>query len=500
MNPLDRIIAFFAPKTALHRAHARRILSYYEIAKPSPYRKGRRSVGSGNESVAKAAESPREQARWLEENHDLAIGVLDVLVQNVVGPAGVQVEPQPRHRDGSIHDELARQILTLHRDWSKRPEVTWSHNWASAQRLLCRTWLRDGEVLAQRLLGTSPVLDHGTEIPYSVEMLEPDFMPMNYDDINRNIRMGVQRNQWNRPVRYLIYKKHPGDQTTYLTEADLKSVSADRMLHLKLTNRINQVRGVSIFATVMARLDDLKDYEESERVAAKVAASMAAFIIKGQPDMYTGDLDKEMRDIRFRPGMVFDDLEPGESVGTIDTNRPNANLATYRQGQLRAIAAGTRITYSSAAKDYGGTYSSQRQELVEGYGAYGVLANEFIGQMVTPVYEDMIDAAILSGKLRIPRDVDPETINDALFIPPQMPWIDPQKEAVALETLENNVHASGPEIIRRRGQNPRDVLEQEANWRRLLKEEGLATGSPAPADTGANDGEGENDAQARKRA
>lgn len=499
MNAVDRVIAYFAPRTAVHRENARRILSYYEAAKPSRYRKGARSVGSGNESVARGGESLREQARWLEENHDLAVGILEILIQNMVGPSGVQVEPQPRRADGSIHDDFARQILTLHRDWARKPEVTWQHNWASAQRIMARTWLRDGEVIAQRLLGTSPVLQHGTKIPYSIEMMEPDLMPMTWDDVPRNIRMGVQRNQWNRPVRYFLYKKHPGDQTTFLTEADLKSVPAERILHLKMTSRINQVRGVSIFASVIARLDDLKDYEESERVAAKVAASMAAFIIKGQPDMFAGTGEEEQRDLRFRPGMIFDDLEPGESVGTIDTNRPNANLSAYRQGQLRAVAAGTRVTYSSAAKDYSGTYSSQRQELVEGYGAYGVLANEFIGGFVQPVYEDVIEAAVLSGRLRVPADVVPDSVNDALFIPPQMPWIDPQKEAEALGTLEENVHASGPEIIRRRGQNPRDVLEQEANWRRLLKEEGL---SAQGGEQTTNDGvaNGESNAQARRRA
>ena len=39
--------------------------------------------------------------------------------------------------------------------------------------------------------------------------------------------------------------------------------------------------------------------------------------------------------MKFRPGMVFDDLRPGEEIGMIDTNRPNPNLETYRSGQLK---------------------------------------------------------------------------------------------------------------------------------------------------------------------
>ena len=42
--------------------------------------------------------------------------------------------------------------------------------------------LDDGEVLAQRVGGMTPTLDHGTKIPFSIEMLEPDLLPF---DLNR---------------------------------------------------------------------------------------------------------------------------------------------------------------------------------------------------------------------------------------------------------------------------------------------------------------------------
>lgn len=473
MNPFDKALAYIAPGLALKREQSRRALAFYEAVKPSRYRKGKVERGSGDAAVSRggAGVSLREQARHLDQNHDLSVGLLDALVQNVVGPAGIQVEPQPRSvTDSTIHEGVAQQLLNFLRDWQKRPEVTWGHDWAGAQRIVARTWLRDGEVFAQRLLGDVPSLVHGTQIPYSLELLESDFVPFDYEDAQSNVRMGIQRNAWNRPTAYYVFKKHPGDNLYLPTRDDLKVIPAERMLHLKFTNRIGQARGASIFASVLNRLDSIKDYEESEQVAAKVAASMAAYIIKGGTDHYSPDYhggDAE-RDMHFRAGMIFDDLQPGESVGTIDTNRPNTSLEAHRKGQLRAVASGTRVTYSSLSRDYNGSYSSQRQELVEGYGAYGVLSSEMISGFVRPVYEDFVQAALLSRQLDIPSDVQRETLNDALYITPQMPWIDPWKEAKAMESLERNIHASGPEIIRRRGQNPRDVLEQEANWRKAL--------------------------------
>ena len=487
-NILDKAIAALAPTWGLRRAQARQVLAYYEAAKPDKYRKQRKEQGSGDTAVLRAGSSLRDQARHLEQNHDLARGALQTLVANIIGPYGIGIEPQPRNAEGLIDDDLAAQILTLWRDWSEKPEVTWSMDWPALQRQLCRAWLRDGEVLAQVIEGPTPLLDHGTQVPLSLEAIEADHLPWDLNGESPSITAGVERNAWGRPVAYHIYKQHPGDvgRSGLLTlNLDTKRVPASRMLHVKLADRIRQARGVSIFASVLSRLDDIKDYEESERVAAKVAASMAAFIRKGSPDFYASEADGEPRDLRFRPGMIFDDLLPGEEIGMIDSNRPNPQLETFRSGQLRAIASGVGCTYSSLSKNYDGTYSAQRQELVEGWGLYGVLTNEFISQLVRPVYQRFIATALAARLIRVPAGIEIDSLDDALFLGPQMPWIDPLKEASAWEKLESNGHASGPEIIRRRGQSPMDVLEQESRWRRLADEKGvsLALGQQPPSDS-----------------
>ena len=69
------------------------------------------------------------------------------------------------------------------------------------------------------------------------------------------------------------------------------------------------------------------------------------------------------------PGMIFDSLLPGESVEILDANRPNSALIDFRSAMLKMVAAGAGSSYSSIARDYDGTYSSQRQELVESFAA-----------------------------------------------------------------------------------------------------------------------------------
>ena len=206
----DRVVAWFAPGAAVRRAQARAVLAYFEAARPDRLRKGRRATGSVNDDVLRAGSTLREIARHMEQNYDLALGVLNTLVANVVGANGIGIEPQPRNADGSINDDLARQILELLKDWATCPEVTRQHDWPSAQRMLARSWLRDGEVFAQLVAGLLPSLDHGTRVPFSLEMLEADYVPMGKQSSGpATINQGIEINAWGAPVAYHVLSDAP---------------------------------------------------------------------------------------------------------------------------------------------------------------------------------------------------------------------------------------------------------------------------------------------------
>ena len=477
---IDRIVSYFNPEAGMRRMQARKVISYYEAAKPSRTRKFRRDQGGPNVQTQQGAVAIRTQARHLEQNHDIARGILRTIVDNVVGPHGIGIEPQPRRRDGSIHKEFAEQLIEAYRDWQRHPEVTGRFHWARVQRLVCRTWIRDGEAFAQQLIGPIPTLDHGSRVPYSLELFEPDMVPYSLRDDSRGIRQGIELNAWGRPRAYWIHKYHPTDGVVLPSSTDLKRIPADKILHIANIDRIGQVRGVSEFASVITRLEDIKDYEESERVAAKIAAMLTAYVKRGTPDHMDPDAlprDEDgnirPREISLEPGAIIDTLEIGEEIGVIDSKRPNPNLVTFRQGQLKALAGGVGATYSSIAKDYNGTFSAQRQELIEQWVHYAVLTDEFTGRFVQPVWDAFVRAAHLAGAVTIPDDVIPGTEDDALFIGQQLPWIDPLKEASAWVKLVRAGFASEAEVIRKRGQNPDDVLNQIERFRRAAREKGL---------------------------
>lgn len=489
MNWVDRMIAYFNPAAGIQRAQLRNVLAKFEAVEGDKQRIKPRDHRSPDAIMHTSGPHLRAQARDLESNLDVADGALSFLTNTVIGPRGIGIEPQPKRTDGSIHEDFAKAIRSLWADFCQRPDVTHTMSMAQAERLAFRSWVRDGEMLAQHILGNVRGLDHGTVVPYSIELLEADFLPFDFSDAARGIVQGVEMNAWGQRKRYHVYKAHPGG--TYAGGSlfqSTKSVPAERMTHLRLVKRLHQTRGQTVFASAFNRLMDIKDYEESERIAAKVAASMAAYIKKGLPEDYkaTDDSgqDVEMRQINFRPGLIFDDLRPGEDVGTIDTSRPNSNAEGFLELQMRRTAAGVGMSYSSLSKNYNGTYSAQRQELVEQWSAYETLGAEFIDQFKRPIYRRFLDMALLSGQLVMPRDLDAVSLNDAMFQMQAMPWIDPKKEAEAWALLEENHHASGPEIVRRRGRNPDDVLAETRQWQE--KTAGLHDADPQPTEDNQN--------------
>jgi lambda family phage portal protein len=510
MNPIDKLVEVFAPRAALRRAHARMVLAKmpgYDAARPGRNRPVVRDALSPDQLVERSAMHLRAQARDLERNHDIARGMLRTMVNNIVGSCGIGIEPQPRRADGSIHQEYAAALRKAYVDWARRPEVTKRHTWTKVQRLMCKTWLRDGEAFAQELIGPVQFYAHGTRVPFSLELIEPDLCPYEYTD-GAKIVNGVERNSWGEHKRFFFWRAFPGDvRGAIFSREDMKSVPADLVHHIALLDRIGQTRGVSEFASVITRLADIKNYEESERIAAQIAAALTAYVKRESPDGYEGPLEDnegkpKPRSLSMAPGMIIDDLAPGEDIGMISSNRPNPNVLSFRQGQLRAAAAGFGASYSSIARDYSGTFSSQRQELVEQWVNYAVLTDEFVGMFVQPTWETFVKACAMSAVVPVPADVQPGTEDDALFVAQQMPWIDPLKEANAWLTLVRAGFASEYEVLRKRNVNPHDMLEQMRAFRKeadgmVFTSNGANSLQGGAANAGNTEGEAPDDADPR---
>lgn len=488
MTLLDKALAFVSPLAALKRVHARHVLARYEAATPSRTRKVTRDNSTSEVQVSRDAATVRAVARSMERDHDLVRGALTKLTTFVVGPSGIGIEPQPRTADDTIHDDTARALLNLWRDWCRRPEVTHTLGWQKVQRLACRHWLRDGEFFAQVIEGPNPTLDHGTQVPLSLELLEADMCPLDYVRDTPVIEAGIERNAWGRPLAYYLWKTHPGAGRATLSDTALKRVPADRILAVAIRDRFSGLRGISQLASAIRRIEDIKDYEDSERIAARIAAAIAAYVKRDKDMEWSPPVEDEGASpakLRLAAGTVFEKLAPGESIEMLNPNRPNSALEAFRDSQLRAVASGISLSFSSLSGNYRGTYSSQRQELVESWLLYQELTADFVAQFVQPVWERFVRTAVAAGLVKVPREVRAETIAQAEFRGPAMPWINPLHEADALRVMARSGFRSAQSIISERGGRVQDVYEQLARERRLAQELGLVLESDARYTSGA---------------
>ncbi|EPD0982194.1 phage portal protein, partial [Escherichia coli] len=226
MGFFDKALGAIAPGWAVSRARNKMLLRAYEAAQPSRLNKARRESRSADTAVFSAGTSLREQARALDEDHDIVIGLLDKLEERVIGAQGIQVEPQPLRSDGTLHESLAEQISALWSEWSVRPEVTGMFTRPEAERMALRSALRDGEMFVQLVRGPVAGLNHSTVVPLSLELLEADFVPVSLNtNAGQQVRQGIILNNWGRPVGYRVYKYHPANMRGF--SADLKTVHAD---------------------------------------------------------------------------------------------------------------------------------------------------------------------------------------------------------------------------------------------------------------------------------
>lgn len=455
MSLIDDAIGLFSPGWKASRLRSRVAINAYEAALPTRTHRAKRENRNANQLTQFAGRSIREQARWLDNNHDLVIGLLDKLEERIVGARGIVVDPQPILKTGLVADDLSKQIRAAWAEWSIYPDVTGQFTRPVLERLMARTWLRDGEVFGQMVRGATPGLTPTANIPFWVEALEPDYIPLEMSDTGRGICQGIYLNSWGCPTKYVVYKNLV---TSGVALGNTKEIAADGMMHLKFMRRLHQVRGNSLLSGILIRLSALKEYEDSELTAARIAAALGMYVKKGDGQTY-GDEgnDKGPRELNIEPGMLFDELAPGEEIGMIKSDRPNPNLETFRNGQLRAVAAGSRSSFSSISRNYNGTYSSQRQELVESFEGYGILQDAFIAAVTRPMYRSWLQMAITAGVINVPPDVDTATLFNAVYSGPVMPWIDPMKEANSWRVLLRGGAATEGDWIRARGANPGDV-------------------------------------------
>jgi lambda family phage portal protein len=455
-------------------------------------------VSSGTSQDAEVRSSMRllrNRARQLCRDNDYARQAVRVLVNNVVG-TGVQFQSQVRmQRGGGRLDSAMNDVIEGRwRDWCRKDsaDISGLLCFAEIERLAVASVVESGEVFI-RMLRTAP---GRSPVPLALQVLEADMLDDNWNGTSEEgneIRMGVEVDEYSRPVAYHFYQRHPGD-FQYGQKANpyrkRLSVPAAEVIHLYKQERPGQTRGVTRFASALARLHHMEGYADSELIAARAGAALMGFVTSPEGSFPEDDIMDGQRVLDWAPGQ-WKFLAPGESVTVPPLNRP-VSFEPFMRQCLRSIAAGVGVPYPSLSADYSQTnYSSSRLELLEARDGYRAEQSWLIENLHQRVFDEWLDMAALSGALNLPGyESDPSRYNQPRWLPRGWAWVDPQKEVASYKEAVRCGFMTQGDVIAQGGNDIEELFAARERELQMAEDLGLVFDTdPAQVDAkGAGQG------------
>lgn len=446
MNVSDRVKSYFSDKAAIRIAHNRSVVAKYE----SVGGKAKKSKSTVRKLISSSQLPLAQQARHYEENFPLVAAMLDELAKNVVGD-GIKVNPQPRLNDGTVAHDLSRQLSTLYKAFSQDGYCMDGRTKRSdAERLMFRSFARDGESFARIYLGGGH--DFLTDIKLGFEPFETDHIDTGSDK-NLNIHNGIKLGAYNRTEGFM-FKSSPND----FSQKAVMIPNAE-IIHLANKTRLNQLRGISRLAPVLASVSDLSNHIEADRLARLAAARLTVVHEVSAKNLIEDltDEGQEAADISFEHSNVTQ-IPEGDKIKIIESAKGVGDVIKSVQSIQRQITTGVGVSHSSTTGTYERSYSAQRQELIDRWAGYMVLRAQLVNYVVRPSYEKFVNMAFIQGMLKLPANFNINTLYDAEFTGSVMPWIDPKKEAESIKILMSIGMLPLSLALAQRGFDAREIL------------------------------------------
>lgn len=397
-----------------------------------------------------------------------------ILPKVVVSYPGLREDAAKRIRDRGL------QLIEQHLD-TCAIDRQGRQNLYGLQRLVVNTVIDAGECLV-RIWRSHPDPE---AMPLQLDVLEPDYLDdgkVGWLSDGGVIRDGIEYDAGGRRVAYWLFAEHPGgDWSPGPRRGVSERVPAADVLHIYRQDRPGQMRGVTWFAPVMRRLQDLADHEDAQLMRQKIAACFAVFRVHGEGG--SGGVFDELS-----PGMIYD---LGEDEDVKFANPPAVEgYDEFTRSVLRSVAAGMGITYEALTGDLGQVnFSSARMgrlEMDQNISAWQWLM--LIPQMLQPLAQAFADAWWAVDADNMMRSGLPGDIWSAIRLewqPPRKVIVDPTREITALADAVKAGFASRQQVVRQLGVDPERLLDEIAQDKADAERLGLRFDSDPGSGTSA---------------
>ena len=315
-----------------HKQQRKSVQRMYASARQSRLT-GEWSAGtsSADAEIRTSLTSLRGRCRALDRDSAYAKRARTVVVNNVVG-SGIGMQAQVKSSRSRFIPRVNDAIEQAFKDWWETPEFCHTGATLAAgdfERAAMSEVFETGEVFIRQHL--TPF--GASEIPYALELIESERVPHGIQPqviraTGIEVRMGIEVDNFYRPLAYWIRDHHPSD-FHYPSGArgaeKVTRVDASEIIHLRIVERWPQTRGVPWLHAVAKKMNDMDGYSEAEIVAARGAANYMA-AIESDPMSSIGEEQEDgTRQIEISPGIIVD-LAPGEKMNFFSPNRPNTAL------------------------------------------------------------------------------------------------------------------------------------------------------------------------------
>lgn len=426
----------------------------------------------------------RARARDLVRNSGFGTRFLGLLCDNVLGHKGIRLDVDITLAQ---HDTVGDTVEAAWMQWG-HPEscdVAGQLSWADLERLAVRSLAQDGEILWRLIRGA------GNDFGFGVQVLDPDLLDVNYNRVAtasaNEIRMGVEKDAFGKPVAYWLWTFHPNDYGFAVRSGERVRVPADEIIHEFLHLRPGQTRGVSWFAPVLYDAQMLKGYAEAEVTAARVAAAKMGFIappadaataiLPGDGSPGQGGMPNQAGlEMDASPG-EFGYLPPGYTMQSWDPQHPGKEYSAFTKALMREIANGLGIPYNDLANDLEAVnYSSMRAGALAARDTWRVLQVWLAEHLHRRVFEAWLPMAILAGAL-------PGKARAALtagateWLGRGWAWVDPLKDLQAVELGIAIGVESRKATLAEEGREVEDVFGELADEQAMAEKLGITVES-----------------------
>ena len=412
---------------------------------------------SADAEIRNSLSKLRDRSREMVRNNPYAKQAKRTTQVNVVG-SGIKLQSQVQQVRGRKPSEaINRLIEEKWHLWTRAQycDVSGRHSFHMMEWLATGALPESGEALfriIRRPFG-------GSRVPLALEMIESDVLDEEYQGPTlaklNEWRMGVEINEWGRPVRYAFLTRHPGDY--WFQNAPQKGdkhvfLPAADVIHLFLPERPQQHRGVPWFHSVMADAHQLQGYEEAAVIRARAGASVMGFVTSPEGELEGDDVEADRRISEFEPGM-WKYLEPGQNVSVPNISSPDQQYEMFVKNKVRRFASGFGCSYETLSRDFSETnYSSSRLSLLEDREHWKVIQSYLIENFHNRVFREWLDLAVLAGELPFDDyDARPERYDTPRWMARGWDWVDPLKEAKAYRQMEQAGYMTKAQIVAKLG-------------------------------------------------